>query len=793
MFVLTILISMWGGKEAGAAQTRGSAYQAASLPVMCFEWEGERINPLYAQREMVERGALSPSVYPFVSDELNMTVFLLEGKIRPRQLAYELRDEEDNRLVAQGSVSQFTDVENGLSFPVSFQDILTEDHYYFLDFSLSFSNQTVYYRTRVMKLSDKSTLSMLSDYGRHMHEDLLKKDSARAYASHLETDTYSDKETLSFVSLNSSFDQLSWGSAELSQLGNAWMTIEGIQDNYLYLHFSYLAQAPMNHELNATLRVRESISLQRYGMAIYLLNYERHAGQLWSFESNSVVNEGILLGIQEASHLSALSSPNEAFYAFAVNGDLYLYDVNESNLTKLFSFRQPGDGPLHTLCLDYDIKIMEVTDEGQLEFAVFGYMNGGPQEGSCGISYCRYTPEDNQLRELTFLHSRQAPASLLGEVHRLFAKGRDNFLYFILDEELLVMDIDTGETAVLVSREEYPGLVVSESGKIFAWSLETDQDRPRNLRVIKLEDGRRETISAEADSFIRPLGFLREDLVLGYGPLSEAALWDGVSSRHPLQEVVILDTDLNPLYTYRQEDVWIDRVKVLDDKLELYRYGFMQDQYTYLPQDVMLRSQSAETPSDRFASYRHETLKKLAVLRINRLPSSLRIEQSLPRIFVEGKELELPSALRQQTYDLRFFAYGKEGLMGAFRHLGSAIHKAQEANGFVLSREGTLVWTWVGRRESAILEVGEDILSPGNQWEELSQVSLRDLMYFLHDEKPVRWVSPDQGELWLIGYEWKNVVLYNPQNANVFRMLQTDFDELISRDNNYLWILDKEP
>ena len=131
--------------------------------------------------------------------------------------------------------------------------------------------------------------------------------------------------------------------------------------------------------------------------------------------------------------------------------------------------------------------------------------------------------------------------------------------------------------------------------------------------------------------------------------------------------------------------------------------------------------------------------------------------------------------------------------MGAFRHLGSAIHKAQEANGFVLSREGTLVWTWVGRRESAILEVGEDILSPGNQWEELSQVSLRDLMYFLHDKKPVRWVSPDQGELWLIGYEWKNVVLYNPQNANVFRMLQTDFDELISRDNNYLWILDKEP
>lgn len=788
-----MLISMLGGKEAGAVQSRGSTYQAASLPVMCFDWNGEQINPLYGQKELVERGALRPSVYPFISDELSMTVHLLEGKVRPRELTYELRDEKDHRLVAQGTVSQFTEEESRLSFPLSFQDILTEDQYYFLDLSLSLGNQTVYYRTRVIKLSDKSTLSMLSEYGRHMHEDLMNQDAARAYASHLETDTYSDKESLSFVSLNSSFEQLSWGSAEVSQMGNAWMTIEGIQENYLYLHFSYLAQAPMNNELNAMLRVSESISLQRYGMAIYLLNYERHTGQLWSFESNSVVNDGILLGIQEPARLSAVSSPGEAYYAFSVNGDLYLYDVNNTNLTKLFSFRQPGDGPLHTLCQDYDIKIMEVSDEGQVEFAVFGYMNGGPQEGSCGISYCRYIPEDNELRELTFLHSRQAPASLEREVHRLFAKGQDNFLYFILDEELLVMDIDTGETAVLVSREEYPSLVVSDSGKIFAWSSETDQTHPKSLRIIKLEDGRRETLNADEDAFIRPLGFLREDLVLGYGSLKKAALWDGGSVRHPLQRIEILGTDLNVLYTYQKEDTWIDQVKVLDDKLELHRYSYTEDQYSYLPADVMLRSHSPDRETAYFSSYQHESLKKLAVLRISRLPSSLRIEQSTPRSVVEGKQLELPSVLRQQTYDKRFYAYGKESLMGAFNHLGSAIHKAQEANGFVLARDGRLAWNWVGRQESVILDIGEEILSPGNHGEDVSGASLRDLICFLHDKKPVRWVSPDQGELWLIGYEWKNVVLYNPQNANVFRMLQTDFDELISRDNNYLWILDKEP
>ena len=788
LFILIIVLAMAGGREAGAVQNRGSAYQAASLPVMCFSWEGKRINPLYGAVDVQEKGAEKPSVYPFLSDDLKMEVHLMDGREKPAEITYELRDERDARLVAQGKIDSWTEERGDLRFPLEFEDILTPDRYYILNFKLLFSKGSVSYGTRVMKLSEKDTITMLSQYAQNLHEDLFQRDKARAYASHLETDTYSDKDTLATVSLNSSFDQFSWGSGEVSRKGDSWMTIEGIQGNYLYLDFSYLAQAPMNSELTADFRVSEYISLQRYGMAIYLLNYERHTEQLWRFESNSVVTEGFLLGVQEKENLHGRISRNERFYCFSVNGELYLYDVSEVRLTKIFSFRQEGEHPLRTLKRDYDVKIMEVSDEGQVEFAVFGYMNGGSREGCSGISYCRYQAEENQVREQMFLHSHQAPATLMGEVERIFTKGQDNFLYFILDEELLVMDIDTGETAVLVSRSEYPGLQVSESGNIFAWSSETDQQKPRTLRVINLKSGNRSTMEAENGQFIKPIGFLREDMVLAYGALEGEFLSDGLQPRISYESIEIMNESLESLYHYQMPDIRIDRVEVKEDKMELHRFVYTQGEYGYLSPDVMLRSDQPEGKPEHFGSYKHENLKKMAVMRCPRLPSSLRIEQNATRLFSEGRQLNPPRSEQPASFFNRFYAYGKNGLTGVSGNLGQAIRLAGEAYGFVLSRDGEVIWKWVGRQEEIQLEVGENIMRPGDKWEEVSGLSLRELMSFLHDGKPVRWVSPDQGSIWLIGYEWKNVILYNPQNASLFRMLQTDFEEFIARDNNYLWI-----
>ncbi|MBP3729332.1 MAG: hypothetical protein J6H18_03600, partial [Lachnospiraceae bacterium] len=721
-------------------------------------------------------------------DSLEMQVHLIGVAETPEHISYELRDEKEERLIAKGKVSEFQEETGGCSFRLSFQDIISFDEYYYLRIQLPFGGREVLYDTRILKVSSRETVSMLTEYAIHLNRDLYRYDTARAYASHLETDTYSDKNTLAYVDLKSNLNQLAWGNASVSQKGEAWMSVKGIQDNYLYLDFASLAEAELGENQKVQFRVQESVSLQRYGMAIYLLNYERHVSQAWSFNEISVAEDGFLLGIQEADTIQCVVSPDRRFYCFSVNEELYRYDVQEMQLTKVFSFHFEGEHPLRSLKKDYAIRIMEVSDEGRVEFAVYGYMNAGEREGSCGISYCVFEPEDRRVYEQVFMPSEQEAASLMQEVQRLFVKGQDNFLYFILDEELLVMDVDTGETAVLVPRYEYPSLMVSESGRIFVWASETDQKTPGAVRIINLNSGEKRTLTANAGEFIRPLGFLREDMVLGYGPSRSEMVFDGLEYTIPYSRFEILDESLSPISHYEPEDIWIDHVEVGDDKLVIHRFSFTEGQYRYLEPDVVLRSDKSNSDSGILSAHQHESLKSMQVLRCPGLPSSLRIDQDMTRAFVKGPVLGRLTQQHDALYSRRFFTYGKSGLMGSYSELGPAISAAGEANGFVMNREGGLAWFWASRRDEKIIEVGENVMNPGPEWEEVSGADLRELLTFLNEERPVRWVSPDHGDVWLIGYEWKNVIMYNPENANVFRMLQTDFDELIRRDNNYLWI-----
>ena len=62
LFLLTTVLALVGGKEAGESGSRGSAFKAASLPVLCFSWQDRLINPLYGYTElsMDQTGAERP-------------------------------------------------------------------------------------------------------------------------------------------------------------------------------------------------------------------------------------------------------------------------------------------------------------------------------------------------------------------------------------------------------------------------------------------------------------------------------------------------------------------------------------------------------------------------------------------------------------------------------------------------------------------------------------------------------------------------------------------------------------
>ena len=785
LFLAALVIGMLGSPEKDTEVNGGTAFKAASLPVMCFSYGDQLINPLYGRTDEAGAETDNLSVYPFTEDSLSLTVHLVAGTERPRSAAYELRSEDGSRLIGRGEVRSFTGTRADRYFTVDLPDLLDPDTYYRLIWTVRYEDAEARYFTRLMKLSDPETLPMLTAYAADLHQAFFSREEGRAYAAKLETDPRSDKNTFAYVNIQGNLDQVTWGNAQITPISDPWLRIEAVQGNYVYVSYDYLLRAVTAETIAAELRVRESMTLQRDKKAVYLLSYERHAEQLWTLQENEVVSSGIILGVQEAENLSAVKSPNGQITAFTVAGELYSYDSAASRLTRIFSFRSEGEHDLRKLCRDYSIKIMSAADSGDVEFAVYGYMNGGSREGEVGISYCVYEPSAGEIREKMYLDFDGSYETLKGETETLFMTGNDHFLYFCFEGQVFVMDFSSGEMAVLVSREEMDSLVINEAGTAFAWQSGADQQFPKTLRVVDLVKNRSETVEAKEGEAIYTLGFMREDLIVGLGRKENGAVSNGIGDAQYYYALEILDPELACLHHYEFQDMYINGIDIDSEKITVHRFSLKSSRYYYADIDVMLRGDSAGNSGASFGTYNHETLRRMAMLNLPKMPSYLRIEKSYPNLFQAAQTLALPDSGKAQTGQAKYYAYGGGRLIGRFDTLGKAAAAAGDSYGYVIRSDGTLSWSWSARREKADISLSETLNTETPQ--ELSGASFRQLMYFLNQGTPVLWASPDKGELWIVGYDWQDAALYDPETQEITKIAQSEMTELIRRENNYLW------
>ena len=783
VFILAFAIGMMRApEERTQAEDGGSAMTAASLPVLCTSFGDRLINPLYAYTEEMDAASLADSVYPF-TDSLDMTVTLLDGAAVPKSVSWEVRDEAGGRLIERGSTSVLQGSRSECRFSFSLQDLYEDETYYFLRFAVETGDGTGFYYTRIRKVNAEN-LEALTAYALAFHDAQFDKNAAAGYAAKLEPNDQSDRGTLAYVDIHCSLDQLSWGDSGASQSSKTWMTVQAIHGTYAYFRFDYLAEARFGRMQPAVLRCRETMTLQKNREAMYLLEYERHADQVWEANEDTVSTKGFLFGIQENGSAEALTAGNVT--AFAVNGDLWCYEQKSGSLTRIFSFRHRGEHELRTLRSDCGIRIMSADKEsGTVEFVVSGYMNGGSREGTSGAVCYSYDPNEGTLTEIMAIASDKSPEMASRDVERLFARGGGHYLYFCLNRQITAMDLASGETAVLVSRSEFDSLVQSEDKNIFAWQSGSERTFPGAVHVMNLKSGANPVLQAGEGEFIRTLGFIRNDLIVGRGRCDSEPLDDGAGGRYPLYGLEIFDEDISSIMSYSFPDVYISGIGIDSEKIIVHRYALKEGGgYTAKADDVLLRSDSdTKTSSASVSTYKHETLKRVSMLAVNKLPSYTRLAVKPVPVLYEGRQM---SAADAGDVFAGYYAWSGGNFLGSFETAGGAIAAAAPDFGYVTdARTGRLVWCWSVKRSKAEISPGT-IRTDLPQSLDLHGASFRNLQYFLDAGIPLCWTGPDHGELWIIGYGRQDVLVYDPASRETSRLPQEEVEEALLRDDNYL-------
>lgn len=182
--------------------------------------------------------------------------------------------------------------------------------------------------------------------------------------------------------------------------------------------------------------------------------------------------------------------------------------MTTNKLALLFSFYDEN-ADQRSLYNQYNIKILDIDEGGNVAFVVYGYMNRGRHEGEVGIQLYIYDSAKNTIEENLYIPYEKSYAILSEEIEQLLYLNRENILYLYLNHRVYAVNTMEKTVEVLAVMENDTSVEISGNQKLAVWHLQN------GLELMDLAGQTKVTISPVENEYLYPLGFMGEDLVYG--------------------------------------------------------------------------------------------------------------------------------------------------------------------------------------------------------------------------------------------------------------------------------------
>ena len=795
----------------------------ASLPLVAMVLEGTEYNQLHGyltadtdiafQRESVtvlgegrETG--------FVVDTYGETV---------NGVSIEVRSADGSRLIENTEIKELQTGTGRISGTITLKDLIERDTDYALKIILSLDEgREAFYYTRVRWSSDLYAAEKL-DFCRDFHEKLYDREAARELTKYLETNSrLEDNSSFHKVNIHSSFRQITWGDLEVQEVAAPTIKLTEISSQTASLLLDYIVSTSEGKN-TVYYNVEEYYRVRYTADRMYLLDYERTMSQI-PVTGQMCANDKILLGIT-GTDVEMIESEDGNIVVFETEGRLFSYNVTTNKLTVIFSFYDEENADARTMYDQHGIRILNVDEGGNVQFAVYGYLNRGRHEGEVGIQLYTHNSSQNTIEELLYIPYNRTYSVLEAEMSRLLYLNREQKLYFVLGNGVYGVDLAGRTYSRMLEIIQDDGLQVSEDRRIAVWPEGDDIYHSRALEIRNLGNDTRKTISVEEGEVIRPLGFMEEDIIYGVAYEADVVKESSGSIFFPMYKICICNAAGELLKEYRQTDIYVTECAVEDNQITLERVRRLESGgYQEREQEHITNNMDAETgknvivavDTERYEQYVEIQLRKSIDIKTVQILTPMEV------VYEGGRRIQLPDAEDNPAY----YVYGPYGVEGIFVSPASAVSLANAVAGTVVDDNGDRVWArgiraarnqimaieeaavteeksalavcldtmleyeGISRNTQFLLDRGEDVIQILE--ENLVDASVLDLkgcgldtvLYYVNMDIPVLALLEDGSAVLLVGFNEYNTGILNPLTGTIDKMGMNDSAEWFAENGN---------
>lgn len=620
-----------------------------------------------------------------VSPERVVPISVKPKKNEITKVSYEIKSMEDDRLLDSGAIEKIIAKKGVISFDYTVSTILQMGEEYSFCLILETKEfDKIYYYSRMMVV-DEDFISAQMKFAKEFSDKTYNSVSSKDLIAFIEPDLNLANDSLGQTTIQSSFAMLTWNSLTPKKVGDTSISakefcIKDTGEAGTYT-MNYQIKSVNAQKVEEMYNVAETITVWTCAGKQYVLAYDREVNQIWTADENNIGNSFIDLGIQNTDKIEHVESPNRNYLSFAINGDAYVMNVTTKEVVPIYKLNAENASELYQT----RVKVLNVTDEGNANFIIYGYSPSEEHVGKNGISIMHFDKKTNETKEKVFMVCGVSAAIMEQELQELFHIG-DGTVYLKLGKNIYYANTQTKETGILVDNLEDHSFAINRDGSMLVYNT-SGKAYSDSITIVDLNNGQMNTIEAGEGKVIKVCGYTGENLVYGLANKTDA---EKGYKYFPMNIVKIVDPRFNEIKSYYQENVFVTDVEITDTIINMKRVkkGKAID-------DDQLLFNSEEQVTAAYPSYWTDDvkMKEIAISFVQHLDanSELNVKNDAIVLFDTGVEVET-----SMEYDLnnKSYVYGYGKLQSVFDSQGMAEKAARAVYGLVTNEKGQKTWVF---------------------------------------------------------------------------------------------------
>ncbi len=821
VFIASIYFFGSNMDEAMFGTIKTEAMAEAELPTIELQSNGVKVNCLYGYTSAIDMFSVREHLVVAESDQ-TVELFIRENGTDVRKLHYEVVDVNTRQEIAEGTINAFDKVEEQKKARLKIANKMESGREYAVEVMLVDSeSRRIYYYFRIKQYSN-SYFAEKVEFMQNFSQWAREKD-INAVIPFLESTYRGEGSTYAQVDIKDSYFMVCWGDLQPKLLTKPQVTISEIYANIAVGTLDYMVEITTDTGVEQYY-VEEKFRVTVTSTSRHLLNYERTMESVFDETLASLSQNQFKLGITSDTDMEFFTNSDASTLAFVRNKELWHYNMAENTLSKVFSYRKEEEAVQGLSNDQYDVRILKLYESGDISFMVYGYMGRGEYEGKTGILLYRYYRGEERVEEQLYLPVGESYQKIKEELGSFSYMNEFDVFFFMAYNTMYSYNLITKELTVISDNALEDSVVFFRDSGYVAWQESGYTD----IRLLHLEDGKIQIVTADEGEFIRILGKINENIICGYGLRADCVALVDASLLYPAYEVKILDADLVEKKSYRKEGYYISEAEITMNSIRLSRVVRNSDgTYEEAEDDYILNStQAGKRPVTldkritelMFAEYYIDlpstyAMKEIPVPEV--VPYTLLSEDTTVRI----------SGLENEAEEYMVYSFGS--IAAISDDCAEAVRLADRADvvGTVINEQGKVIWErgikyssfyleelegrsirnsgLTSRQEAvrmmaAYLDLEADVSGisqeqnikevlkkvTGRRILSLTGATLDEVLYFVFRGAPVYAMKNDADAVVITGYNANSVTMYDPSTGKYRILSLRDTEEMFEEAGN---------